>query len=177
MFDLDRGRGQLERAADPSLLDHWRIATNAERTADELRAVVQEFLGFHGFTFDDEIDGIAISLGRARVTAALRRDDRALLRLPRRSCSSRACGPGMPILYDNPNEVGADRIANAVGAFDLYGGPSIVIDFGTATTFDAMSAKGEYLGGAISPGIDISLDALSAGPLRCAGSSSSSPAA
>jgi type III pantothenate kinase len=67
---------------------------------------------------------------------------------------------GMPILYDNPKEVGADRIANAVGAFDLYGGPCIVVDFGTATTLDAISAKGEYLGGAITPGIEISLDAL-----------------
>jgi type III pantothenate kinase len=67
---------------------------------------------------------------------------------------------GLPVLYDNPKEVGADRIADAVGAFDLYGGPTIVIDFGTATTFEAISAKGEYLGGAIFPGIDISLDAL-----------------
>jgi type III pantothenate kinase len=66
----------------------------------------------------------------------------------------------MPILYDNPKEVGADRIANAVGAFELYGGPCIVVDFGTATTLDAISAKGEYLGGAILPGIEISLDAL-----------------
>ena len=67
---------------------------------------------------------------------------------------------GLPILYDNPKEVGADRIADAVAAFDLYGGPTIVVDFGTATTFEAISAKGEYLGGAIFPGIDISLDAL-----------------
>ena len=66
----------------------------------------------------------------------------------------------MPILYDNPKEVGADRIADAVAAFDLFGGPLIVVDFGTATTFEAISAKGEYLGGAIFPGIDISLDAL-----------------
>ena len=67
---------------------------------------------------------------------------------------------GMPILYDNPKEVGADRIANAVGAYDLYGGPCIVVDLGTATTFDAISAKGEYLGGAITPGVAITLDAL-----------------
>ena len=66
----------------------------------------------------------------------------------------------MPILYENPKEVGPDRIANAVGAFDLYGGPVIVVDFGTATTVDATSAAGEYLGGAIMPGIEISLDAL-----------------
>ena len=67
---------------------------------------------------------------------------------------------GMPILYENPKEVGADRIANAVAAYDLYGGPSIVVDFGTATTLDAISAKGEYLGGAIVPGIEVSMDAL-----------------
>jgi type III pantothenate kinase len=67
---------------------------------------------------------------------------------------------GMPILYDNPKEVGADRIANAVAAYDLYGGPSIVVDFGTANTIEAISAKGEYLGGAIFPGIEISMDAL-----------------
>ncbi len=67
---------------------------------------------------------------------------------------------GMPIRYDDPKEVGADRIANAVGAFDLFGGPTVVVDFGTATTFDAISDKGEYLGGAIVPGIEISLDAL-----------------
>ena len=67
---------------------------------------------------------------------------------------------GMPILYDNPKEVGADRVANAVGAIDLYGGPAIVVDMGTATTFDAISAAGEYLGGAITPGIAISMEAL-----------------
>jgi type III pantothenate kinase len=67
---------------------------------------------------------------------------------------------GLPILYDNPKEVGADRIADAVAAFDLYGGPTIVVDFGTATTLEAISAAGEYLGGAILPGVDISLEAL-----------------
>ena len=67
---------------------------------------------------------------------------------------------GMPILYDNPKEVGPDRIANAVGAYDLYGGPTIVVDFGTATTIEAISAEGEYLGGAIFPGVEIAMDAL-----------------
>jgi type III pantothenate kinase len=66
----------------------------------------------------------------------------------------------MPILYDNPKDVGADRVANAVGAIDLYGGPAIVVDMGTATTFDAVSAAGEYLGGTITPGIAISMEAL-----------------
>src|SRR5687768_2115470 len=67
---------------------------------------------------------------------------------------------GMPILYDNPKEVGADRIANAVGTYELFGGPTVCVDFGTATTFDCISEKGEYLGGSIFPGIGISMDAL-----------------
>jgi type III pantothenate kinase len=67
---------------------------------------------------------------------------------------------GMPILYDNPKEVGADRIANAIAAYDLYGGPTVVVDFGTGNNFDVISADGEFLGGAIAPGIEVSLDAL-----------------
>jgi len=73
---------------------------------------------------------------------------------------------GMPILYDNPKEVGADRIANAVGAFELYGGPSIVVDFGTSTNFDIVSAKGEFVGGVLAPGIEISIDALASRAAR-----------
>jgi type III pantothenate kinase len=67
---------------------------------------------------------------------------------------------GVPVLTDNPKEVGTDRVVNALAAVTLYGGPAIVVDFGTATTFDAVSAKGEYLGGAIAPGIDVSVEAL-----------------
>jgi len=141
------------------LLDHWRIATNAERTSDEYALVMQEFLGFHGFSFDEDIGGMAVSSGVPRVTAALREMAERYFGL-----DPVIVGPGvksgMPILYDNPREVGADRIANAVAAYDQYGGPTIVVDFGTATTLDAISAKGEYLGGAITPGVEISLDAL-----------------
>ena len=141
------------------LLDHWRIATNAERTSDEYALVVQEFLAFHGFSFAENVNGLAVSSVVPRVTAAVRE---MCLRyfgfLP--LIVEPGVRTGMPILYDNPKEVGADRIANAVGAYDLYGGPTIIVDFGTATTLDAVSAKGEYLGGAIVPGIEISLDAL-----------------
>jgi type III pantothenate kinase len=73
---------------------------------------------------------------------------------------------GMPVLVDNPTELGADRLVNAIAAFERYGGPCIVVDFGTATTFDVISAKGEYLGGAISPGLGISADALFARAAR-----------
>lgn len=143
----------------PRLADHWRIATNAERTSDELALMIQQFLGFHGFSFADAISGVAVCSGVPVVTSQLRLMTeryfgfQALVLEP-------GVRTGMPILYDNPKEVGADRIANAVGAYEQYGGPSIVVDFGTATTIEAVSDKGEYLGGAIFPGIEISLDAL-----------------
>lgn len=144
---------------EAGLLDHWRIATNIERTADEYALMVQEFLAFHGFSFDEEIDGIAISSVVPRVTQAFRAMTEKYFGF-RPVVIEPGVKTGMPILTDNPREVGADRIVNAVAAFDLYGGPLVVIDFGTATTYDAVSAKGEYLGGAIAPGIEISLDAL-----------------
>jgi type III pantothenate kinase len=144
---------------DAELADHWRIATVAERTADELALMIQQFLGFHGFSFDSAITGVAISSGVPRVTTELREMCERYF-----GSSPLVLEPGvrsgMPILYDNPKEVGADRIANAVAAYDLYGGPSIVVDFGTANTIEAISEGGEYLGGAIFPGIEISMDAL-----------------
>jgi type III pantothenate kinase len=142
-----------------TLVHHWRISTNDERTSDEMALLVAELLRLRGIEFHPEDLGIAISSVVPRNTAALREmaDEwfgvKAVVLEP-------GTRMGMPILYDNPKEVGADRIANAVGAFDIYGGPTIVVDFGTATTLDAVSAKGEYLGGAIIPGIEISLDAL-----------------
>ncbi len=143
----------------PELLHHWRIATNAERTSDELALVVSELLRLRRIDFEPAGMGIAISSVVPRLTAALREMTeewfgvKAVVLEP-------GTRTGMPILYDNPKEVGADRIANAVGALDAYDGPCIVVDFGTATTLDAISAAGEYLGGAIIPGIEISLDAL-----------------
>src|SRR3954453_13756571 len=144
---------------DAELVDHWRIATVADRTSDELALMVQQFLGFHGFSFDDSITGVAISSGVPRVTAELRTMTDRYFGFPALVLEP-GVRTGMPILYDNPKEVGSDRIANAVGAYDLYGGPSIVVDFGTATTIEAVSDKGEYLGGAITPGVEISMDAL-----------------
>ncbi len=141
------------------LADHWRIATDAHRTSDELALMIQQFLGFHGFSFDNSITGVAISSGVPRVTGELRQMTERYFGLPALVVEP-GVRTGMPILYNDPKEVGADRIANAVGAFDLYGGPSICVDFGTATTIEAISDRGEYLGGAICPGVEISLDAL-----------------
>ncbi len=143
---------------DTSLLHHWRISTNVERTSDELALLVSDMLRLRRLDFQPRDLGIAVSSVVPRLTAALREMThsfgvRAVVLEP-------GTRTGMPILYDNPKEVGADRIANSIGTFDRYGGPAIVVDFGTATTLDAISAKGEYLGGAIIPGIEISLDAL-----------------
>ena len=143
---------------DGELLDPWRLASTAERTSDEHALIVRQLLSLHGVSFAD-VTGIAVSSTVPRLTAALRtmaeRYFTAHLVVLEPGAKT-----GMPILYENPKEVGPDRIANAVAAFDRYGGPVIVVDFGTATTVDATSSAGEYLGGAILPGIEISLDAL-----------------
>jgi len=140
------------------LVDHWRIATNADRTSDEHALLVAQFLAQHGSDFG-QVTGMVVSSTVPRLTAVLRNlAERYLSVAP--VVVEPGTRSGMPILYDNPRQVGPDRIANALAAFTRYGGPTIMVDFGTATTIDATSAKGEYLGGAILPGIEISLDAL-----------------
>ena len=141
------------------LSHHWRLSTVDDRTEDEHALLVSELLNLDGMDVGDVVTGIAVTSSVPRVTTALRRMASRWFDVP---CVVLEPGTrsGMPILYDNPKEVGADRIANAIGAFDLYGGPCIVVDLGTATTFDAISERGEYLGGAIAPGIAISMDAL-----------------
>ncbi|MFZ4431840.1 MAG: type III pantothenate kinase [Microthrixaceae bacterium] len=141
------------------LLDHWRLATHAERTSDELLLLLRQLLETRGLELRTDVRGVAVSSGVPSVTFELRRMCERYLELEPVVLGA-GVRTGMPVLYDNPKEVGADRVANAVGAFDLYGGPTIVVDFGTATTFDVISERGEYLGGAIVPGIEISLDAL-----------------
>ena len=141
------------------LVDHWRIATVASRTSDELALMIQQFLGFHGFSLDAQVTGVAIASGVPSVTAALREMTQRYFGFDPLVLEP-GIRTGMPILYDNPKEVGADRIANTVAAYEQYGGPTIVVDFGTANTIEAVSEKGEYLGGAIFPGIEISMDAL-----------------
>lgn len=135
------------------ITDHWRLATNAERTSDEYAVLLRQLIG------EVELDGVAISSVVPRATTALRNMSTKYFKLDPVVVEP-GTKTGMPILIDNPREVGADRVVNGIGAYDLYGGPTVVIDFGTATTLDAVSAKGEYLGGAILPGIEISMDAL-----------------
>lgn len=157
LFDTNIDREN--RNSEAGLLEHWRISTMADRTEDELAVLIDSFLDFGGWNWLENLTGFSISSGVPQVTANLRQ-------LVNRYFEYEPVilGPGIKtgisILYDNPREVGADRIANSVGAFDLFDGPIIVADFGTATTLDVISEKGEYLGGSISPGIEISLEAL-----------------
>lgn len=140
------------------LLEPWRLASNAERTSDEHALILSQLLDLQDLGFDD-ISGVVVSSTVPRLTAALREMVERYLSVPPVVLEP-GTRTGMPILSENPKEVGPDRIANAVGAYSRYGGPVIVVDYGTATTVDATSAQGEYLGGAILPGIEISLDAL-----------------
>jgi type III pantothenate kinase len=133
----------------------WRIATQGDRTADELALIIMSLLRLGRVPRDADISGVAVSSVVPNATHAMREMVPQYFEFEPVVVEP-GIKTGMPILIDNPKEVGADRICNAVGAFELY----VVIDLGTATTFDAVSAQGEYLGGAISPGLAISANAL-----------------
>jgi len=140
------------------LLDHWRVETDARKTYDEYGILLREMFGFSKID-PDAVDAVVVSSVVPPLQFNLERMSQRYFK-----CKPLFVGPGvktgMPILYDNPREVGADRIVNAVAAYEKHKAGLIVVDFGTATTFDAVSPKGEYLGGAISPGITISMEAL-----------------
>jgi len=137
------------------LIQSWRIKTDARETADEIE------LTFSGLLRDAPVvTGIAL----CSTVPSVLREMRTMLSRYYAAVPTLIVEPGIktgvPILTDNPKEVGADRIVNSLAAFTLYGGPAIVVDFGTSTNLDVVSAKGEFLGGALAPGIEISIDAL-----------------
>lgn len=140
------------------LFAHWRISTYPLKTGDEIAGMLASLLENKNLKYV-HINAMVVSSVVPDSTQALK-DMAARYFNFEPLFVSPGIKTGIPILYDNPHEVGADRIANAVAGFHLYGGPLIVVDFGTAITFDAISKKGEYLGGAIAPGIAISSDAL-----------------
>ena len=142
------------------LVESWRVKTDARDTADELA------LTYRGLLAGLKIDGISACstvpavLGQLRIMLERYYPDvPAVVVEP-------GVRTGVPLLYDNPRELGSDRIVNALAAHHLYGGPSIVVDFGTSTNFDVVSAKGEFLGGVLAPGIEISIDALASRAAR-----------
>jgi type III pantothenate kinase len=140
------------------LIAHWRVSTNKSQTVDEYGVLFGNLFAMNGIEVK-AVNGIVISSVVPPLDSTLREvceryfQNKPLFIEP-------GVKTGMPIQYDNPAEVGADRIVNGVAAFEKFGGPCIVVDFGTATTFDVVSAKGEYMGGVITPGIGISADAL-----------------
>jgi type III pantothenate kinase len=140
------------------VLAHWRVSTDEHRTADEWAVLVRGLL--RDAPGGDDVSGIAVC---ATVPAVLH-EWREMLATHFGDVPNVVVEPGIrtgvPVLMDNPREVGADRIINALAAANRYTGPTIVVDFGTATTFDVISEKGQYIGGAIAPGIEISLEAL-----------------
>ncbi|MEW6624137.1 MAG: type III pantothenate kinase [Bacillota bacterium] len=143
---------------DKDLTDTWRVSTDPSKTADELGVLFKQLFEYKGISFSD-ISAVAISSVVPPIMQALDQMCREYI-----GVAPFVVGHGsridLAIEFDNPKEIGADRIVNAVGAIDKYGSPAVVVDFGTATTFDAISDEGHYLGGAIAPGVGISLEAL-----------------
>src|ERR1700757_1181136 len=140
------------------LIAHWRVATIRTHTVDEYGVLFRNLFAI-GKVEASEVRGIIISSVVPPMDFTLREVCERYFQLKPLFVEP-GIKTGMPVLYENPSEVGADRVVNGVAAFEKYGGPCIVVDFGTATTFDAVSAKGEYLGGVIAPGIGISAEAL-----------------
>ena len=141
------------------LLHRWRVATHPWYTADEFALQLSQLLGLEGLGFAD-VTGACVACVVPPLQVALREMAERRLRAPTLFLTPELT-TGMPVLVDNPREVGADRIADAVAAFERYGGPTIVVDFGTATNFEVVSQNGEYVGGVLFPGLEVSLNALS----------------
>ena len=158
-IDVGNTQTHLGVFADSELVEHWRFATDPSATADELAVGIMGLLDLHGME-PGRMDGSIVSTVVPQLGPEY-------IRMTRRHLG-REClivGPslktGMPILVDNPHELGADRLANAVAAYDRVRGACVAVDFGTSTNFDVVSGAGEYLGGVIGPGAEISMQALS----------------
>src|SRR6266481_1851620 len=155
VYELESTSGKPK---DARLAAHWRVATIRTHTVDEYGVLFRNLFSIGGIEVSD-VHGIIISSVVPPMDSTLREVcERYFHKKP--LFVEPGIRTGMPVHYDNPQEVGADRIVNGVAAFEKYGGPCVVVDFGTATTFDAVSRKGEYLGGVICPGIGISAQAL-----------------
>jgi len=158
VFDVGNTNIVLGVFQDRKLIQDWHLSTARHRTDDEYGILLRDLFSFSGLSMAD-IKAVVMSSVVPPINPTLERTCKRYFQL-----SPLMIGPGVktgiPIKYENPREVGADRIVNAVAGYEQYGGPLIIVDFGTATTFCAISAKGEYLGGAIAPGVGISSEAL-----------------
>jgi type III pantothenate kinase len=142
----------------PELAAHWRVATHRSQTVDEYGVLFVNLFEMHGMA-PGQVTHIIIASVVPPVDSILRQVCEAYFHVDPMFVEP-GIKTGMKMLVDNPTELGADRIADCIAAYERYGGPCIVVDFGTATTFEVISANGEYMGGAISPGLGLSADAL-----------------
>ncbi len=140
------------------LVENWRVGTKTQITPDEYAMIFKDLFNFAGLDFS-QIDGVIISTVVPPLLPVMAEMSRKYFRMEP-LVVTHELKTGITIRYDNPKEIGADRVVNAAAAYRLYGGPIIIVDFGTATTFCAVTRSGEYLGGAIAPGVKISAEAL-----------------
>ncbi|AXV08766.1 Pantothenate kinase type III, CoaX-like [Euzebya pacifica] len=142
------------------LVEHWRIATDSRRTADELALLFQGFMAFQNLSFSRNVHGVVLSSVVPLMTERLVEMTRKYFHFAPVVVRP-GTKTGFAINMDNPREVGADRLVNAIAAHDQFGGPGIVVDFGTSTNFDVYTADGTFIGGVIAPGVMLSMEALS----------------
>src|ERR687898_18859 len=159
VVDVGNTQTHLGTFEGEELIEHWRFATVRKSTVDELGAALRNLLALRGMSFAD-LDASIVSSTVPRLRPEWDEVGERYL-----GHELLVVGPGMrtgmPIRYDNPREIGPDRLVNAVAGYEKLGGPCVIVDFGTAVTHDVVSADGEYLGGVIFPGVEISLEALS----------------
>ena len=160
ILTMDVGNTNIKSALfdGENMLKYWRIATNRSQSSDELGMLMMNLFRFNGID-ETKVKGIMMSSVVPQINFTVEHMCRNYFGM-----EPMKIGPGVKtginIRYENPRELGSDRIANAVAAYELYGGPCITIDFGTATSFGVISAKGEFVGGAIAPGLKLAADAL-----------------
>ena len=160
ILTLDIGNTNMKTALfdGMEMKQYWRLSTNRNRTSDEYGMAMMNLLNHYGID-RSEVEGIMMSSVVPQINFTIEHMCRSYFGMEPMKIEP-GVKTGINIKYENPRELGSDRIANAVGAYELYGGPCITIDFGTATSFGAISAKGEFLGGAICPGLKLAADAL-----------------
>lgn len=158
LYRLDSDGSAPPAEEQRELVAHWRVTTHRTQTSDEYGVLFVNLFNMHGLSVD-QVTHIIISSVVPPIDSTLRRVCEKYFHIDPLFVEP-GIKTGMPMLVDNPTELGADRLADCIAAYERYGGPCIVVDFGTATKFEVISAKGEYLGGAIAPGLGLSADAL-----------------
>jgi len=160
ILTLDIGNTNMKTAVfdGMELVEYWRVSTNRNRTSDEYGMAMMNLLNHYGID-RSQVEGIMLSSVVPQINFTIEHMCRSYFGMDPMKIEP-GVKTGINIKYENPRELGSDRIANAVAAYELYGGPCITIDFGTATSFGAISARGEFLGGAICPGLKLAADAL-----------------